>query len=130
MGQISKSKFFNTTVHNINNARVVITNNNRRKMSMDMWGHESMDNNISSIFTEDNLGLVEKGSIISITEDKVGMVEKEEEEVSTINNTSGSKMKSDQNLKQFGHSGGDSGWRWGNSGAGMGGKVIELAENA
>ena len=93
--QLSKSKFFlgrhsifNTTVHNINNARVVITN---RRMSMD----NDMDNNISSIFTEDNLGMVEKGSIISITKYKVGMVEEKVEEGTTIG-ISGSKMKSDQ----------------------------------
>ena len=146
---LARTSIFNNTVHNINNARVDIINNNRR-MSMDMGGHGSMDNNISSSFTED----------------KVGMVEEEKEKGGSITSISGSKRKSDQvgsvdrclhhhciivsiitttisiiaypsyssplsppsscppltplfhtffataqNLKRFGHSGGDSGWR-------------------
>ena len=74
---LARTSIFNTSVHNINNARVDIINNNRR-MSMDIRGHGSMDNNISSSFTED----------------KVGMVE--EEKGGSITSISGSKRKSDQ----------------------------------
>ena len=79
---LARTSIFNTSVHNINNARVDIINNNRR-MSMDIRGHGSMDNNISSSFTEDKVGMVE--------EEKV-----EEEKGGSITSISGSKRKSDQ----------------------------------
>ena len=64
---LGRPSIFNTTLHINNNTSVDI--DKKKKISMDMGGHGSMDN-ISS-FTDDKMGVeeVEKGSTISIDED-------------------------------------------------------------
>ena len=63
---LGRPSICNTTIHNINKASNIDISI-KKKMSMDMGGHGSMNNS----FAEDKMGMeeVEKGSIISINED-------------------------------------------------------------